>query len=189
MLWILLACTPSLPISSELWTAPSFSGDGLPPSEDTAHQAPDTVPTPAHDTGLEDAPPTDMAVHAGAVATFDPDDPYAILILALEPVSCREAFEEGGLDSQGLLLTLVPELLDVSAPRWAGSYDSCDGAGCVAGTWSLAGRWGELSEPQVQIEHWSDREASVSWWTDVSEGTLSVTACGQGEPWSAQPGG
>ena len=199
--------TPEQP-TPEPWSYPSFSGDGLPASEDTDHQTYDSdeeddgsaTPTPGE--GDEPAVPQLIVVdglfsYSASSSGDDRDDPTdgfgpdirrADMALLAKSIGCYDLFGsvDTGVGADGVYLEISTTTVD-GKPQWEGTFNQCrTGPPCFDGYAIVAGEYLELGKrPSLTISSYDTHYLTVSWNTDVSSETgMTFYNCGPDSNWS-----
>ena len=182
MLWILCACTPK---SDTGWTAPTFSGDGLPTSVDSEHSDPrrdgETGGNSGEtgDTAGSEFPDFDLVDGFFAYQNY-----YGYLFgyiqLVSEAVSCHD-----GLTTyvDGVVYYVLPAADENGDPAWAATYESCGSQPCIYyAYWTEGADYGFLTG-SVSIDTYDAHYVTVTYENEIDADTLTFYNCGDVGDW------
>jgi hypothetical protein len=168
------------------WEYPSFSGDGLPSSEDTEHGRgePDSEADTGDtgDTGGSGSTP-ELYITDGLFAWYDYGEygVFGVLSLLTEASTCG-AIYGGASTADGVYAYLYGDATQLSE-GWAGAWSSCGDAPCADIYSLLAGEFGYV-DGEITITAYDAHYVTLDWSTEASEGAdLTVYNCGDGAYW------
>ena len=167
------------------WEHPSFSGDGLPTSEDTDHGRgeADTGADTGGDTGGDTGPTPSLIITDGLFAWYDYGEygVFGVLSLLTEASSCGTIY--GGTSSaDGIYAYLYADATQLNE-GWAGTWSACGDAPCADIFSLLGGEFGYL-DGEVTLSAYDAHYVTVGWSTEASEGAdLTIYNCGDGFNW------
>lgn len=169
------------------WTPPTFTGDGLPASEDTAHDTLRGDTGGGGDTGGDtgSALPT-LLITDALFAWYQLYGTYWVgfLVLLTEENDCGSIFGDG-LYPDGIYFYLYPPVDSGGEPEWAGTYPACGSEPCNQAFWVASSSFGYL-DGTVDFESVDDHYVTATWSTDGfgEGGPLTFYNCGDGSVWS-----
>ena len=174
------------------WEPPTFPGDGLPPSEDTAHgrRTPVDTGTPGDtgtpiDTGSPggggDAPSILIADALFAWYDFGEYGAFGYLALLTATSTCGDVFS-GLAIPDGIFAYLIGDATHLS-DGWAGHWADCGAPPCADLSYALGGEFGYL-DGDVTIHSYDPHYLTVDWTTAAGSGqSLTLYNCGDGLIW------